>query len=113
MPKSVARRCAVKVLPIELPVEQWSVAAVMLKGRTLSPVLCALSSSLESLRSRFSRNRKHYINASNSEPEKVSAYSDEAGHAFQYEAGHPFRDEAGHRSDLKPARWRSPCGSAG
>jgi len=43
----------------------------------------------------------------------VPAYSDEAGHAFQYEAGHPFRDEAGHRSDLKPARWRSPCGSAG
>ena len=38
MPKSVADRYAVKVLPIELPVERWSVAAVTLKGKTLSPV---------------------------------------------------------------------------
>jgi DNA-binding transcriptional LysR family regulator len=39
MPKSVAERYAVKVLPIELPVERWSVAAITLKRRTLSPAV--------------------------------------------------------------------------
>ena len=39
MPKSVADRYAVKVLPIELPVERWSVAAITLKRRTLSPAV--------------------------------------------------------------------------
>jgi DNA-binding transcriptional LysR family regulator len=39
MPQSVANRYAVKILPIELPVERWSVAIITLKKRTLSPVV--------------------------------------------------------------------------
>jgi DNA-binding transcriptional LysR family regulator len=39
LPKSVADCYAVKVLPIELPVEPWTVATVTLKSRTLSPVV--------------------------------------------------------------------------
>jgi DNA-binding transcriptional LysR family regulator len=39
MSKSVVERYAVKVLPIELPVERWSVAAITLKRRTLSPAV--------------------------------------------------------------------------
>jgi DNA-binding transcriptional LysR family regulator len=39
MPRSVADRYGVKVLPIELPVEQWSVAITTLKGKTLNPAV--------------------------------------------------------------------------
>jgi DNA-binding transcriptional LysR family regulator len=37
-PKSVARFCALKALPIRLPVRPWPIAIVTLKDRTLSPV---------------------------------------------------------------------------
>jgi DNA-binding transcriptional LysR family regulator len=39
MPRSVARFCSLKVLPVKLPVRPWSVAIATLKNRTLSPVV--------------------------------------------------------------------------
>lgn len=38
-PKSLADRHSLKVLPVDLPMPQWSVAIVTLKNRTLSPVV--------------------------------------------------------------------------
>ena len=38
-PKSVARFCSLKLLPIKLPARPWFVAIVTLKNRTLSPVV--------------------------------------------------------------------------
>ena len=38
-PRSVARFCALKALPVKLPVRPWLVAIVTLKNRTLSPVV--------------------------------------------------------------------------
>ena len=38
-PRSVARFCALKVLPVKLPVRPWTVAIATLKNRTLSPVV--------------------------------------------------------------------------
>jgi hypothetical protein len=38
-PRSVARFCSLKALPIKLPVRPWMVAIVTLKNRTLSPVV--------------------------------------------------------------------------
>ena len=37
-PRSVARFCALKVLPVKLPVRPWLVTITTLKNRTLSPV---------------------------------------------------------------------------
>src|SRR5262245_927990 len=37
MPKSIASRSPVKILPVELPVRPWSFAIFTLKDRTLSP----------------------------------------------------------------------------
>jgi DNA-binding transcriptional LysR family regulator len=39
MPRSVAKFCSLKVLPIKLPVRPWPVAIATLKRRTLSPVV--------------------------------------------------------------------------
>jgi DNA-binding transcriptional LysR family regulator len=38
-PRSVARFCSLKALPIELPARPWMVTIVTLKNRTLSPVV--------------------------------------------------------------------------
>ena len=38
-PRSVARFCALKVLPVKLPVRPWRVAIATLKNRTVSPVV--------------------------------------------------------------------------
>jgi DNA-binding transcriptional LysR family regulator len=38
-PKSVAKRYALKVLPVDFPVRPWPVVMVTLKNRTLSPVV--------------------------------------------------------------------------
>jgi DNA-binding transcriptional LysR family regulator len=38
MPRSVARFCSLKVLPVNLPVRPWPVNIATLKNRTLSPV---------------------------------------------------------------------------
>jgi len=38
-PRSVARFCALKVLPVKLPVRPWTVAIATLRNRTLSPVV--------------------------------------------------------------------------
>jgi len=38
-PKSVARFCSLKVLPVKLPVLSWPVAIATLRNRTLSPVV--------------------------------------------------------------------------
>ena len=39
MPRSVARFCSLKVLPVKLPARPWPVAIATLKKRTLSPVV--------------------------------------------------------------------------
>ena len=39
VPKSLADRYSLKVLPVELPARPWSVVIVRLKNRTLSPVV--------------------------------------------------------------------------
>jgi DNA-binding transcriptional LysR family regulator len=39
IPRSVARVCSLKVLPVKLPVRPWPVAIATLKNRTLSPVV--------------------------------------------------------------------------
>jgi DNA-binding transcriptional LysR family regulator len=39
IPKSVADYCALKVLPVDMPVQPWPVVMVTLKNRTLSPVV--------------------------------------------------------------------------
>jgi DNA-binding transcriptional LysR family regulator len=38
-PKSVARFCSLKVLPVKLPVRPWLITVATLKNRTLSPVV--------------------------------------------------------------------------
>jgi DNA-binding transcriptional LysR family regulator len=38
-PRSIARFCSLKALPVKLPVRPWLVAIVTLKNRTLSPVV--------------------------------------------------------------------------
>ncbi|HMH74283.1 MAG TPA: LysR family transcriptional regulator substrate-binding protein, partial [Bradyrhizobium sp.] len=39
MPRSVVHFSSLKVLPVDLPVRPWPVNIVMLKNRTLSPVV--------------------------------------------------------------------------
>ena len=65
-PRSVARFCSLKALPIKLPTRPWLVMIVTLKARTLSPVVerfieCAreASKALASKKSPSARQRRH------------------------------------------------------
>jgi len=62
MPRSVAYFCALKVLPVDLPVRPWPINIVTLKDRTLSPVIerfieCAREVTLPMRETRHARRR--------------------------------------------------------